>query len=351
MRSCLTICALLMAPLAFSQTGAVDANAPVPESPSVYTVVAVPDGYKTDPAASKLVNSFASDPTLLELRKKTKVFAYKASDPDWQHRWAKAVPQLPAVIVIQNDGTVLYKRTNPTPESLAADIRRRPFFPNLRPCPNCPDDNCPLPPDNQPLPDSPIIPYTPDQQPNQPVIPVIPDTPPAVPDAPVVPDTPAIDLSDIEERLDKIEEELAKPGPRGEPGEPGPQGKPGPDGKQGPQGLQGPEGKPGANGIDGAVNVVLEPSDAWEGVILKPLVYVTSKRLCEDCQACTRRVEGLKADGHAIAIIEVDGAIEGLTEEQKLTANLKGVPLLYDFATKRSYVGAAEVNRYLDSIQ
>lgn len=322
-----------LACVAFSQTTAIDANAPLPPTPAVYTVVAMPANYKSDPLCQDILKGFSSDPTLRALRQKSKVVTYTESNPDWQHRWSKAVPQLPVVLVMNGD-QVIYKRTRANSATLSKEISRRQWFPNLQPCPgpNCP--NIQPPPNVNPLPDTPVIP-------DFPVNPIIPDSP-------AIPDTPAVDLTDLEDRLDKLEEQAKTPGP---PGEQGPMGLKGPDGDKGPLGDKGPTGDPGTAGVNGTVSLAIEPSEAWDGVVLRPLVYVTSKKLCEDCDSTTARVEALKAQGKAIAIVEVDGEIAGLTEEQKLTAHLEGVPLIYDFATRRSYVGTAEVNTFLDSLR
>lgn len=80
-------------------------------------------------------------------------------------------------------------------------------------------------------------------------------------------------------------------------------------------------------------------------------VYVTSTKFCNGCAPVTAKVEAARLAGEQIAIVELDGSITGLTEQQKLTTRLSGVPAIHDFATSRSYVGAAECESFLATLQ
>lgn len=80
----------------------------IPQEPSAYTIVCLPDNYASDPQSQGLLQSFATEPQLAGLRESTSVQLYTASDPDFKHRWAARLPEVTrdgklALIVIQDD--------------------------------------------------------------------------------------------------------------------------------------------------------------------------------------------------------------------------------------------------------
>lgn len=222
---------LLLAPALFADTGSVDTNVDEwPETPLVYTVVAFPENYKTDPLSQDIIKGFATDPTLKELRSRSKVWTYDTSHPDWRHRFASRVKEVPTVIVMAGD-KVIYKRSQANSEQLSEEIREGRLFDRF---PTCPGPNCPQPDDGPYRPDRPNRPSTPNQPPI-PDRPLIPDTPPTdpVPETPAVPDETLVkiqaDIKVLIERIEKLEQ--------------APKPKDGADGKDGANGKDGKDGE------------------------------------------------------------------------------------------------------------
>jgi hypothetical protein len=231
--------------------GSIEGNTDWPESPASYTVIAFPDNYKTDALSQDLINGFEIDPTLVELRKQTKLWSYTESHPDWKYRFAAPGQKYPTVFVMEGD-KVVYKRSQADTKAISADIKKanQVFgrFPRICPpnCPDCPDnDNRPnspnRPPQNRPSPN----------RPTNPSRPLIPDTAPTLPDTPkpIIPPPDDTKLKELTVRIEKLEATIKVMSLAS-----GKEGPPGPAGKNGTNGRDGENGKPGANGKDAVVD-------------------------------------------------------------------------------------------------
>ncbi len=351
---------LLLLPLT-AEAGRVEANAQLQDTPVVYTIVAVPENWKTDPVSQDLVNGFKQDPTLVALRKSTKMYSYTAANPDWKHRWAARVPQLPTVIVMEND-KVLYKRSGVGAKPIIEDCSRNGILQRIRICPDgtCPDGpynpnqpNQPYTPPNTVIVDTPNNPNSPLQPspvgPQIPDTPVVPYTPPQLPpQQPPVVATPPIDLTPIAEGQTNIVNELKVTN----------------DVQQKvlvaiqqmqPPSMEGVEQRldviaTAQVNIQNSINDLVAPAPLPippQPAPKQPLVYVTSKNWCKECDQVTAKVEQVRSTGLNIAIVELDGFFTNPPRSFKST----GIPAIHDFNTNHSIVGAEACMAFLSNLE
>jgi hypothetical protein len=109
------------------------------------------------------------------------------------------------------------------------------------------------------------------------------------------------------------------------------------------------QGAAGPPGPSGDVTIVVEAGDG--DAMQLPMVYVTSKQFCDGCDVVTEKVEAARDAGYDIAIVQIDGALRGLLPSQTFTGRLRGVPSIYDFADGRTYVGVAECEELLTTLE
>src|SRR4051812_33804405 len=111
----LVMCLALVLPaitLSASEMGSIDGNAQLVSQPADYTVLVLPSNYQSDPVSMDLVNGFnGANSTLVSLRNSSKLVCYLESDPDYQNRFAKLMPQESAgkpAVLVEHAGQKLY---------------------------------------------------------------------------------------------------------------------------------------------------------------------------------------------------------------------------------------------------
>lgn len=170
--TCLCLGSLLAwtAAAAAAPAGSIQGNSQLLPAPNVYTVLAVPSNWRTDPASQDLVNGFSTYPNLAALRQRGELNTYSATSPEFQQSWESRCPEVaqgkPVVLVMQGED-LLYKRSGASAARVNTEVgeillhvdRRRPFCPNCpRPQPTPTPTPVPDAPKVAPLPDTPIAP-------------------------------------------------------------------------------------------------------------------------------------------------------------------------------------------------
>lgn len=85
--------------------------------------------------------------------------------------------------------------------------------------------------------------------------------------------------------------------------------------------------------------------------VAQPYVLVTSNFLCDDCPGVVAKAKEVRdKKGINIRIVKLDGALSGLSPDQKASIKLDGVPVLYDFGASRTIVGSTAVLEFLNSL-
>lgn len=141
----------------------------LPEDGGTYhTVLCLHDQWRAIPKERELVAWFQTEPALVSLAAQTHYTQLVESDRVYAEKFAQSVPTLPAVLVMTNEGRVIYKASGPdTPggQQMAAELvglfDKRPWLrilpwrrprtapePEPSPCPDgqCPDQQKPQPP-------------------------------------------------------------------------------------------------------------------------------------------------------------------------------------------------------------
>lgn len=380
----LLVTLLIACGLSRTVVGEIRGNSDLKPSPTAYTVLFFPDNYKSNPQCTALLNGFATDPALIELRAKTYVQTYTASDPDFRNRWATKVPSVatgqPAAVVLQDD-QVLWGAVSPTVEQMAGAMRGGVLM-RLRPLCNPDNPYCPTCP-NRPNQPQPYQPYQPTTQPDRPILPNTPLTPETT--NPIIPTVAPVVFDD---KLQKLEEKLTAAINEQKAA----QEKLIAQITQFTQNIQNNNNaakvdlspillaiqamankpsqqidlkpildaitalntnKPDSTAVLALLNQIKEQTTqpTPPTVTSSPLVLVTSDVLCESCSGVTAKARELRdKKGLDIRLVKLTGVLRGLSAEQKANLKLEGVPCLYDFKESRTIVGADPILEYLNSL-
>jgi len=100
----------------------------LPQEPTYYTVVVLPEDYERSQASQQLLAALATDPTLVAVRRATCLQCYSVADPDFRHRFQ---PQdtLPTVLagktammIVDRSGGLVWWLQGGSARQYAADI-------------------------------------------------------------------------------------------------------------------------------------------------------------------------------------------------------------------------------------
>lgn len=138
-----------------------------------HTSLLLNDDWQQRPLDRSLFEAFQNDPRLLRLVAQTKYHTYHRSNPYYQQVLARAVPELPAVLVQRGDGSTVFKSSGVRLAEDLSDLGRSIALTIEQ---KCPGPACPAPKPLLPNPN----PYHPDNL-VAPVPPGIPDLGPASP--------------------------------------------------------------------------------------------------------------------------------------------------------------------------
>lgn len=140
----------------------------LPDDSQAYHLVTVTVA-PPSPAGAMLLDSLDRHPLLARIGADCKRFDFNAGDEIYKARYAAALPpnQVPVVALVRSDGGVIFKSSGPNclqGDALAESLLkagRADRAANPRPIPaavqpqreqyDCPDGNCPLPPNRRPL--------------------------------------------------------------------------------------------------------------------------------------------------------------------------------------------------------
>jgi hypothetical protein len=161
-------------------------STPPPENTFPHLSIFTSPLYKSIPDQAALVNAFATDPNLANVKRGTNFHHYTDRDPLYKARYAKTIPvdRFPAIMLQRADGAYVYKATGSNvPSSPSAIFDEMAYYAKLDPLTgpadskearpwrpwqlrdistrmdngipdvdgppqDCPDGNCPIPNDN-----------------------------------------------------------------------------------------------------------------------------------------------------------------------------------------------------------